>query len=504
MSTSPIHSSHSQSDTPSSVMSSASASDESDIEQSTVEATMTSQPTSMATSIPRRSSSIPVVARSSPICEKGPRSRRPREQKFNVNSTLGTPRGHGSGERSAIPAKAPTPELTFGALVVDILLISLNHIKKPLAAFLAFLFIATSFQHCYVALLQSVVVPTCKLPLLSVALPFCPAVAKWDDDSRNALNALPDFREFLQLQTGLEGLLEASSAASLALELKKSELAIRDLITPVNLSDLKCKDTLVPELARFVVDAQDVGLSLQQLGAQVGGTVDSIIAMDRAALRTLEAASISGPLPRELENLPALAHTILRYVGVLPSLPNTRRALLDAFNTVADPMERQLYELIIYAEGTFNLLYRLDAATQTIHTIIAEEQRDVKIKRDDVLTGLWTTLGGNKREIAAFASHLSLLGQVSQYRMDAHLRVTATIFELRRLSNELAQLRDRVTNPLLGPDDKHGYAIEAQMESIRVGVKRLDEFRKRGAERERALSRSIMNLSKPMPSFHTE
>lgn len=85
---------------------------------------------------------------------------------------------------------------------------------------------------------------------------------------------------------------------------------------------------------------------------------------------------------------------------------------------------------------------------------------------------------------------LTLLSSLSAYRKLARDRVTLTISSLVQLSEDLEDLRERVARPALvgvegNPDDTiaGGIPLEVHVESIRKGVLRLGEFRKRGVER---------------------
>jgi hypothetical protein len=105
------------------------------------------------------------------------------------------------------------------------------------------------------------------MPIISSSLPFC--------TNPPDRPSLPDYPSLVDLQTHLEPILEiTSTGTSLALDVKNSEMAIRDLTTLVKLSDLVCKDELEEKLTEFVGEARDAGRSLQRLGSRVGGAVD--------------------------------------------------------------------------------------------------------------------------------------------------------------------------------------------------------------------------------------
>jgi hypothetical protein len=85
-----------------------------------------------------------------------------------------------------------------------------------------------------------------------------------------------DYPKMVDLQSkSLEQLMEESIGGSaLSLEVKKAEMAITDLVSFVQLSKLKAKDTLASSLLGFVLDAKKTGRGLQKLSSKIGGTVD--------------------------------------------------------------------------------------------------------------------------------------------------------------------------------------------------------------------------------------
>jgi len=69
--------------------------------------------------------------------------------------------------------------------------------------------------------------------------------------------------------------------------------------------------------------------------------------------------------------------------------------------------------------------------------------------------------------------------------------------QLVQLSEDLAELRDRVVEPALVGVDA-AIPIEVHLEGLRRGVQRLKGFRKEGEERENRLLRNI--LVDPLPT----
>lgn len=95
---------------------------------------------------------------------------------------------------------------------------------------------------------------------------------------------------------------------------------------------------------------------------------------------------------------------------------------------------------------------------------------------------LWTMLGGNRREVALFKYHRELLAQMSTNRGFARDRVNAAIQQLTKLIEDLSELRDRAAHPVLVGADTV-IPLEVHLESLRLGVNRLETFKHKTIDR---------------------
>ena len=78
----------------------------------------------------------------------------------------------------------------------------------------------------------------------------------------------------MQSKTFEQLLDETVGSTSLALDIKKAEMATHDLVTVVKLSDLKSRDYLADALVAFSDDARETARGLQRLNAKISGSVD--------------------------------------------------------------------------------------------------------------------------------------------------------------------------------------------------------------------------------------
>ena len=121
--------------------------------------------------------------------------------------------------------------------------------------------------------LWGAVSPVCYLPLISSSH-LCETWRNTVPGKQTPRWA--DYPKMVDLQSKtFEQLMDESIGGSaLSLEVKKAEMAITDLVSFVQLSKLKAKDTLASSLMQFVLDAKKTGRGLQKLSSKIGGTVD--------------------------------------------------------------------------------------------------------------------------------------------------------------------------------------------------------------------------------------
>ena len=88
-----------------------------------------------------------------------------------------------------------------------------------------------------------------------------------------------DYPKMVEIQSKtFEQLLDESVVGSgLSLEIKKAEIATRDLVTLVRMSKLTSKDLLADALTDFVDDARNAAKGMQKLSAKVNGAVDRCV-----------------------------------------------------------------------------------------------------------------------------------------------------------------------------------------------------------------------------------
>ncbi|KAL0579319.1 hypothetical protein V5O48_002717 [Marasmius crinis-equi] len=346
-------------------------------------------------------------------------------------------------------------------------------LRKPLS-FLFFLWLLAFILGMVSTQLKHAFQPFCIIPGISSSTLCAPAQStrpktKWADYSRLANAQSSTFEELLDASVG---------GSALSLEVKKAEMATKDLSTLVRLSKLTSRDFIAESLDKFIEDARATGRGLQRLSSKVGGAVDSIMAVNNYALHTIEAAQ---------------AKSVSRSLSLLvPFLrPNTQEVVLQTFGEAMNVLSNTIQRLIVEAEVQLANLERLEEDLAVLHELVHREDTSISVQRSEVLSELWTKLGGNRKRIEGLDQHLFLLKNLGEYRKQALVHVVAALQTLRALSDDMEDLRERVTAPELVGET---VPVDVHLRSISIGLERLKESRVKAKEREEEAVRKVLQL----------
>ncbi|OBZ62674.1 hypothetical protein A0H81_15035 [Grifola frondosa] len=355
---------------------------------------------------------------------------------------------------------------------LDVLSTALRLLRRPLAVLIFLWLLGVLFarlSHTF----RTVFAPFCIVPGIS-RTSMC-IVAPPPDAARRPRWA--DYPRLVDVQsTTFEQLLdEAAGGSGLSLEIKKAEMATTDLVTLVRVSDLRSRDVLASALVDFVEEARRTGRGLQKLTAKINGAVDSIMAVNDYALRTIEAA-----------NAKSSALSIIWPFGVSPP---AKEVVVATFNDAMGMLAAQMERIILEAELSLARLERLEQLLTVLHELVAREDASLVSAKSELLSELWTLLGGNRRTLRRYQNHLQLLRDLGAYRARALAHVAAALQTLRSMSEDMEDLRERVAAPELVAQR---IPVEVHMRSIRSGMERLREGRLRAKEKEEFLVRRVL------------
>ncbi|KAI0775061.1 hypothetical protein BD413DRAFT_532700 [Trametes elegans] len=330
--------------------------------------------------------------------------------------------------------------------------------------------------------LRVIASPFCWVPGISRS-PLCrpPQVAYTAEG--DAIPMWADYPKLVEIQSSnFEQLLDGSVGGSgLSLEIKKAEMASRDLITLVKFSELRSRDPLAESLMEFVEDAKKTGKGLQRLTTKVNHAVDRVLAINDHALRTIESAQKE---PKSFLSI------ISPFVVSVPAVVS-QEVVVEAFRDSMDVHAAEMRRLVLELDVSEANLERLDAHLVALHELCTRENLTLGAVREDLLAELWTRLGGNRKRLRGVDHNLALLRDLGEYRFRAAAHVAAAKQTLQAMGEDMEDLRERVAAPDIVGDR---IPIEVHMRSIQSGLERLKEDRVKAKEREEQLMNKILGV----------
>lgn len=169
----------------------------------------------------------------------------------------------------------------------------------------------------------------------------------------------------------------------------------------------------------------------------------------------------------------------------------TQQVITQTFTDAMSVLSVQMRRIILEAEASMTNLDRLEEMLTTLHEIVSRENANISAEKEALLAELWTILGGNKRKLRGLDGHLFLLRHIGEYRMRAAAHVAAALQALIGMSEDMEDLRERVTAPeLIGEK----IPVEVHIKSIQAGLDRLKADRARAQEREEQAVRKILGV----------
>ncbi|ERF75530.1 hypothetical protein EPUS_08435 [Endocarpon pusillum Z07020] len=363
---------------------------------------------------------------------------------------------------------------------------ALKALRKPISLVIALYLFAglmVMVQNILTRSIYSALSPVCRIPGMSLlGLPLCrtPLPQGYQDTP----NAPVEFDQLMNVQGQFEEVLEASTAGiSLPLDMKRGETSIRDLRQIVRFSHLNSKQEMILELDGFIETARIASYDLQKFNSHVGRGVDNVLATARWTQKVLDDIAIKKS-SRGL--LPAFVHD--KFLAPFQPLKFTENTLLSQYIEHTRIVSDEIETLIAEAQALLYVLQNLEDRLDVIHGITLRDNIHAQGQKDEILSQLWTLLGGNRAALGKYNSQLKLLRQVGEYRKIAWAHVSGTIIRLQAMGAELEELRERVGSAELLEGRKE-IPLSVHLESIRLGVERLEK----GREASRELEQSHLN-----------
>ena len=262
---------------------------------------------------------------------------------------------------------------------------------------------------------------------------------------RHYVHNVPDFTHFVKLQESLyDGMLSKSNADSIsALELKKVELATRDLQAMIKYSNLQSHELLESKLGEYVVRTRQFGRDIQSLQAQTKGVVDNLITYNTFTFRKLSEVKSKKSSRQDL------------------------RALYEHAMSLVEKESKRLILTIIKAQGSLNLL---EEGLYSMHEISVQEKFYQKSEKPNVLEDLVNMINGKGVRRSLVEENLALLASFDKERINAATQLMMMQDRMEAFQMDLEELRAQVVAPVLVPD---AVPLEMHIENVGKAIERL-------------------------------
>jgi len=328
--------------------------------------------------------------------------------------------------------------------------------------------------------------PICRIPGASfLDLPMCHSSIAVQYDGNDPPPV--QFDQLMAVQSRFEEVLqESAGGVSLPLDMKRGETSIRDLRQVVRFSHLHSKNELVLEFDGFIEMARIASYDLQKFNSHVGRGVDNILATARWTKRVLD-----GIAEKDASQGAIASFFNDKVLAPFQPVTFTEDRLLETYIQHTRAVEDEISRLVTEAQALLMILQNLEDRLDVIHGIAIRDNVHAQGSKEEVLSQLWTMLGGNRSKLGKFDSQLRLLNQVNTYRQNAIAHVSGTLIKLQGMGTELEELRERVGGvELLG--GRGAVPLRLHIENIEMGVERLERGRKGARELENEeLSKSL-------------
>jgi hypothetical protein len=225
------------------------------------------------------------------------------------------------------------------------------------------------------------------------------------------------------------------------------------------------------EFDGFIETARTASYDLQRFNSHVGRAVDSVLATTRWTTRVLDSISDKDSSRGSLQAF----FTDKVLAPFQPSRP-FEDAILDQYILHTRLVEGEINRLIGEAQSLLMVLTNLEDRLDIIHGIVVRDDAQVKATKEDLMTNLWTLLGGNRGKLKRTDRQLQLLKDIGGYRKLAFAHISGTILKLQEMSTGLEDLRERVAAPEVLRDMTE-IPLSVHIENIRMGVERLEAGR---------------------------
>ncbi|CAE6391883.1 unnamed protein product [Rhizoctonia solani] len=307
----------------------------------------------------------------------------------------------------------------------------------------------------------------CKHPASTRYFPHC--AHKLNFPERSVVN--PDFITLARLQSQLEVVMEDSAENTLvAVNIKCSEMALRDLIASIKLSSLTRKNILEEDIKHFIIEAQAASGDLQEFSSRVRASVAQIIYLNEDTMLALESG-------KSLQTL-GVFYSLVN--GLIPperdTAPAHRRRMEDIWLQGIELLDRTLRELIHQARHNIGSLQKLRERLNNIQDTVTKEEHEIH-DEEQAFEREWFSewkerFRFNQEKPQSHSDNRKLLWVVDKDSLRARDYTVGVLSNLEDMSRSLRILRGEVSRPII-TSGLSKIPIEAHISNIRRTTEQL-------------------------------
>lgn len=147
------------------------------------------------------------------------------------------------------------------------------------------------------------------------------------------------------------------------------------------------------------------------------------------------------------------------------------------FHEAMGILSTTMWHLSLEAELLLAKLEQLEGDMAAIYQLVTQENLIISEERMELLSELWTILGGNRRKLRQHDNHLDLLKNMGEYRKKALVHVITAIHTLEAMEADIKDVREKA---IAGQSMESRISTYMQVKSIESGVRSLTMQREKG------------------------
>lgn len=246
------------------------------------------------------------------------------------------------------------------------------------------------------------------------------------------------------------------------------------------------RNALLLEFNGFIETARTASDNLLRYNSHIDRTVANILATTRWTMRNLDDIAF-----RNASRGAVQIYISDKLPWLFRASGSSEKALVDQYIRHTRAVGEEISRLLDEAQTLRLVLAKLEDRLDTIHGIVTSENGQAMESKEEVLTQLWTMLGGNRRILSKMDRELKLLGEVSKHRREAYTHVSRTILRLQEIRASVEDLRERVGAPER-LRDRSAVPLAVHMEIIQSGIEQLEASRHQAKQLESAHLKKVL------------